>query len=183
VHGPIDNLDVRLFWASPLHAYHFEYRSDALRPKIEERLNALRLRGIVEDKRPIINIQESPQIVEVHDGNLSTAIWMIWAETEGVDLVFGTFRRSFPYTLILKNRRHPNGELWHPFVPPEVACAQQLAQAVDHEQKGRVVRKAATPDGKPVYFNDTQYFSGIDASVQFGVMIDRLKSTGFLTGL
>ena len=176
----MEDLDIGAFWASPRHACYFEHSIGTLLPKISARLGQLREHGKIEDKKPIINIQQSPDIVEVHDGNLSMLIWMVWARAKAIDPVLSAFRRSFPQTVMLNNRRHPSGDIWHPFVPPEVGCAAQLGEAVDFEQGRRRVRKAVTHGGTPVYFNDTRYFSGIDASVQFRDLADRMGAAGLL---
>ncbi|MBW2387708.1 MAG: hypothetical protein JRG89_04655 [Deltaproteobacteria bacterium] len=165
----VDNLDVREFLGSPRHGYFFRV-NDGARNKIEQRLAELRARGVMKGKTPIVNIQEGPAIVEMHDGNASAVAWLLYAKERGIDLTLGRFKESFDEVIVLRSRMHSDGEIWHPYVPPEVRCADRLQSVPDPEQHGREVRKALTRDGAVVFFDNTEFFSGEDACETIGAM-------------
>lgn len=163
-----DALNVGEFLASPRHAYFFRV-NQAAQEKVRSRFTQLRRTGKIDGKHPIINIQEDPDIVELHDGNASAVAWLLYAEAEGIPPTLRNFRKSFNCITILRNRMHGNGEVWHPYVPSEVKCADKLQDAWDDEQK-RNVKKAITHKNEVVYFNNTAFFSGHDKSQTVGAI-------------
>jgi hypothetical protein len=177
----MDDLDVRTFFASPRHAHFFRVNGTA-QMKIEQRWSELRASGTITGKTPIINIQEDPDIVELHDGNASAVAWLLYAEERGIAQVLGEFKRSFVNVVLLRNRLHNNGETWHPYVPPEVNSADRLQRVSDAEQHGREVRKAITHEGEIIYFNNREFFSGEDTSERLGTIASaytrRVQSAG-----
>ena len=168
-------LDVRDFLASPRHAFHFRESASA-RAKIEQRRVELLATGKLRGKIPIVNLQLDRGLVEVHDGNASTVAWLLYADERGTATTLGELLRSFEQVIVLENRRHPSGEVWHPLVPPEVRCADRLQTVADLEQGGRVVRKALTLAGEPAYFDDLEFFSGPDACEPLGAIADALRA-------
>jgi hypothetical protein len=169
--GPIGTLDVRKFLGSPRHGHFFRESADA-REKIRRRWEELRSSGRIRGKTPIVNIQESLEIVELHDGNASAVAWLLHAGERGIAPILDHFRESFDRVIILRNRLHDSGDVWHPYVPPEVRSADRLAVVIDPEQSSREVRKAMTPEGEAVHFNDTDFFSGDDTAEPLGSMAD-----------
>ncbi len=105
----MDDLDVRSFLASPRHAYFFRV-NEAARMKIQQRLLELRSTGMISGKTPIINIQEQPDIVEMHDGNASAVAWLPHAGERRIAPELGEFKRSFDNEILLRNRMHTNGD-------------------------------------------------------------------------
>ena len=162
----MDDLDMRTVWASPRHAYQFQHSSSLLL-LIMARRDELGSSGRVSGKQPIVNFQRDPPIVEMHDGNTSAVSWLLWAEAANIEPTFSAFSASFNNVIVLKNRRHSNGAVWHPFLLPELRSAPHLMPVYDREQR-RSVCKAVTRSGRPVYFTDTSYFSDNDASLQLG---------------
>jgi hypothetical protein len=150
--------------------------------KIERRRSELRATGRIRGKTPIINIQEDPRTVELHDGNASAVAWLLYAEERRIDPKLREFKKSFDNVILLRNRVHTNGEIWHPYVPPEVNCADRLQLVFDPEQHGREVRKAITHEGEIIYFSDREFFSGEDTSESLGAIASaytsRLQSGG-----
>lgn len=168
----IDKLNVGEFFAAPRHAYFFSV-DKRTQCKIAQRWSELRTSGAMIGKKPIINIQEDPDIVELHDGNASAVAWLLYAEERGIAPLLGEFKKSFDGVIVLRNRMNENGEVWHPFVPPEVACAGRLQRVSDAEQHGREVRKAITQSGAPIYFDNTEFFSGNDSAERIGAIVER----------
>ena len=164
----MDDLKVRQFLASPRHAHFFATDSTVQRV-IRERRDRLIETGMLQGKTPIVNIQEEAGIVELHDGNASAVAWLLYAKGQRLAATLGEFTKSFDRVIVLKDRVHPSGEVWHPFVPPDVACARWLQTAFDQEQ-GRQVRKAVTLKGNPILFDNKGYFSGVDASKKLGTI-------------
>jgi hypothetical protein len=144
--------------------------SDAARLKIERRRSELSESGMIRGKTPIVNVQDDPEIVELHDGNASAVAWLLHAEAQNIPPVLGTFMKAFDKVILLRNRMHSNGEIWHPYVPPEVKCADRLQRVCDAEQEGREVRKAITLEGEAVYFDNEEFFAGEDAADTLGAM-------------
>jgi hypothetical protein len=137
------------YLSSPRHAHHFE-TSEAARSKIESRVLELRETGRVAGKTPIVNIQDEPEIIELHDGNATVIAWMIHAMERGIHPRLEIMARSFERVIVLRNRVHESGEVWHPFVPREVACADRLQRVRDAEQQGSETCKAVTLSGEAV---------------------------------
>lgn len=160
------------YMVSPRHAHFFATDAGA-RQKIIDRVNDLRRKGEIADKVPIVSIQDTPDIIELHDGNASLVAWLIYARERSVEPHFEHMARSFERVIVLRNRVHEDGVIWHPYVPAEVACADELEPVNDAEQYGRVALKALTRAGEAVYFNDDR-FGGIDASEEIGALVDRL---------
>ena len=154
------------YLVSPRHAWHFATDA-AVQRKIADRVRELRDGGRIAGKTPIVNIQDEPVIVELHDGNATAVAWRIHAREQGIEPCFERFARSVERIVVLRNRQHESGEIWHPFVPIDVASADRLAQLVDEEQ-GRSTCKALSRDGVPVYFDDGDYFAGDDAARPLG---------------
>jgi hypothetical protein len=105
----------------------------------------------------------------------SSPVWLLYAEAAGIATTLGDFRRAFDQVILLTNRRHENGELWHPYLPPDLYCADRLQTVFDHEQL-RVVRKAVTLTGEPVLFDNESFFSGVDKSERVGDIARLLKA-------
>lgn len=166
-----DNLDVGVFYGAPRHAFHFA-TNEAARAKIASRFAELRRSGRLAGKTPIVNIQTVPDLVELHDGNASVIAWLLFAAVERITPSLRALRKSFDQVIILHDRRHDNGEIWHPFVPIEVRTAAQLQKVVDIEQ-GREACKAITLDNEPVFFNDQRYFAGEDSAELLRTMARR----------
>jgi hypothetical protein len=175
------DLDVRDFLGSPRHAHFFRVNA-AARIKIERRWAELRERGMIRDKTPIINIQEDLDLVEMHDGNASAVAWLLHAREQGITPNLDRFMESFDEVIVLRNRVHSDGKLWHPYIPPEVQCADRLQRVSDPEQHRREVRKAITLEGAAVYFDNRDFFSGHDASETLKTMAnDYLNLTGWVS--
>ena len=166
--GPSDYL------ASPRHGWFFANDRGAQR-KIAERVHELRQTGRIVGKTPIVNIQDRPSIIELHDGNATAVAWLIHARQQGIPERFEHFARCVERIVILRNRVHESGETWHPFVPADVGCREQLEHVVDAEQ-GRTTCKARTTGGEPVYFDDTGYFADRDAALPLGQVADTLAA-------
>lgn len=167
-----DRLRVSEFLASPRHGSHFRRNAGDQR-KIWDRVQELRDSGKVAGKRPIINFQVDPDIVELHDGNASVVAWLIYAREQQIEPTLGNLLKSFDHVVLLHNRRASDGVVWHPYVPAEVRCAGEL-QEVDVDDKGHKARKALTHDGVPVYFNDERFSNGEDAAEALGTITDEL---------
>jgi len=161
------------YLASPRHAHHFETNVDAQR-KIGLRVVELRRTCRVMGKTPIVNIQDEPAIVELHDGNATLVAWLIHAVEQGIPPHFELMARSFERIIVLRNRIHESGEVWHPFVPSEVESADRLQHVLDAEKHGRKTCKAITLSGEPVYFDDESYFSEQDACRPLGDIAERV---------
>jgi hypothetical protein len=174
--GDVEHLDVGCFLASPRHAFHFE-TSEAAQAKILSRVDELERTGRVAGKMPIVNIQSAPSLVELHDGNASVVAWFRWASMRRMAPSLGLLRRSFDEVVVLHDRRHASGEVWHPFVPIEVHSADRLEAVVDAEQ-GREARKALSLEGDPVFFDDDYYFAGKDRAEAIRVIAERLGARG-----
>jgi hypothetical protein len=158
--------DVREFLASPRHAHYFRTNGTAQKVIARRRDELLRT-GRLPGKTPIVNFQTNEQFAELHDGNASGVAWLLYAEAVGIATTLGEFRRAFDRVIVLTNRRHENGEVWHPYVPPDLHCADRLQRVFDEEQR-REVRKAVTLTGEPVLFNNELFFSGEDKSERVG---------------
>ena len=171
----LDELDVREFYASPRHAHHFA-NDAAVRNVIFGRRDQLLRNGYLVGKLPIVNIQASSDLVELHDGNASAVAWLLYADATRTPSTFAEFCKSFERVIILHERIHESGEIWHPLVPPEVLCADRLQPAFDREQ-GRTVRKAVSRSGDTVLFNNEDFFSRIDVSKKLGAVADTFRST------
>ena len=165
-----DDLDVGFFYASPRHAHHFA-TNHPVQEKIARRVQELSQTGRIKGKTPIVNIQAQPNLVELHDGNASVVAWLAYASGKRLAPSLGLLRRSFEQVIVLHNRRHESGEIWHPFVPAEVQSAALLQQVVDGEQD-RLACKAINVDGKPVFFNDQTYFSGVDSAIMLHKIVN-----------
>jgi len=173
----IENLNIREFYAAPRHAHYLASQATS-QTVVVARLNELARSGRIAGKKPIINLQSDPDIVELHDGNHSVLPWILYAEQRGLATTLGNLRQSFASIEILHNRlpgdhhrqRHP----WHPFLPPEMACANKLQVAHDVEQN-RDVCKALDLSNNPVYFNNTEFFNGIDSAASLGQMADMTR--------
>lgn len=164
-----DHLDVREFFASPRHAFFF--RTDPrVQEKIEARRAELNATGKLLGKTPIINLQTHPAIVELHDGNASVVAWLLSAIDRGIAPTLRALKESFEFVVILHDLVHESGEVWQPFVPPEVACADRLQSVPDPEQDGREVRKAITHEGEIAAFDNREFFSGADSSERLGAI-------------
>ncbi len=165
-----NNLDVCGFLMSPCHAYFFR-DNITIKNKIVQRLNELLETGMIQGKEPIINIQHNPNIVELHDGNASAVAWLLYAREKNIATNLRNFKKSFKNVIVLKNRKHKNGQIWHPYVPLEVE-SDKLQYVLDSEQsskeKKRKVKKAITYNNEVAYFNDTNFFSGKDTSEKLG---------------
>ncbi len=168
-----DDLDVRYFYLSPRHLHHF-LADESAQAKIAKRVDELDRSGRIAGKTPIINLQTHLNIVEVHDGNASLVAWLIHVRRMRVASSLGRLKAAFDKLVVLHDRRHDNGEVWHPFVPAEVRCSDRLQKVVDEEQ-GNVTCKAQTLEDMPVYFNDTEYFSGLDVAPELGSVIEELE--------
>jgi hypothetical protein len=158
--------DVREFLASPRHAHYFK-TNGKVQNVIARRRDELLQTGRLPGKTPIVNFQTREQFVELHDGNASGVAWLLYAEAAGIATTLSEFRRAFDRVIVLTNRRHENGEVWHPFVPPSLHCAHRLQMVFDGEQR-RTVRKAVTLAGEPVLFDNESFFSGVDKSESLG---------------
>ncbi len=156
-------LDVGQFVASPRHAHYFVENS-TVQAKIRQRYEILVATGRLDEKTPIVNIQAKPAIVEVHDGNATLVAWLLYMREQPYTPSLGLLIEHMPTTLVLHNRVHDSGAIWHPFVPREVASAERLEQLIDPEQN-RATCKALDRSGMPIYFNDSEFFSGVDASM------------------
>jgi hypothetical protein len=172
---PSEGEDVREFRASPRHAHHFRTNA-AVQEVIARRRDELLKTGRLAGKTPIVSFQTAEQFAELHDGNTSCVAWLLYAEAAGIATTLGEFRRAFDQVIVLTNRRHENGELWHPYVPPDLHCADRLQTVFDHEQH-RAVRKAVTVAGEPVLFDNESFFSGVDKSERVGDIARSLKAS------
>jgi hypothetical protein len=170
-------LNVGEFLGSPRHAHFFRVDSSA-RSKIALRVDELLETGWIRGKIPIINIQSEPDIVEVHDGNASTVAWLVHARMQGLSQRLDALIETFEEVIVLEDRMHSSGEIWHPYVPPEVESAERLQSVADPEQGDRAVRKAVSRDGEPVYFDDSSHFGGVDASETISKMADDFLDSG-----
>jgi hypothetical protein len=166
--------DVREFLASPRHAHYFRANGN-VQEEIARRRDELLKTGRLPGKTPILNFQTNEQFAELHDGNASGVAWLLYAEAAGIATTLAEFRRAFDRVIVLTNRRHENGEVWHPYVPPNLHCADRLQKAFDREQH-RVVRKAVTLAGEPVLFDNESFFSGVDKSERVGDIARLLKT-------
>jgi len=166
----IRTLDVRKFLTSPRHAYHFRKSGDTrekIRRRRDEALETDRICG----KVPIVNVEEERDLVELHDGNASVVAWLLYAGQRGIAPTLEQMRKGFDEVILLRARVHESGEAWHPFLPPECANAKALQTVMDAEQ-GREVPKALTTEGVPVYFDDRDFFSGVDSCEPLGSVAD-----------
>jgi hypothetical protein len=170
----VEREDVREFLASPRHAHYFR-TNGTVQETIARRRDELLKTGRLPGKTPIVNFQTAEQFAELHDGNTSGVAWLLYAEAAGIATTLGDFRRAFDQVIVLTNRRHENGELWHPYLPPDLYCADRLQTVFDHEQL-RVVRKAVTLTGEPVLFDNESFFSGVDKSERVGDIARLLKT-------
>lgn len=169
-----DDLNVGCFYASPRHAHYFATNHSA-QAKIARRVEELLQTGRIKGKTPIINIQSEPDLVELHDGNASVVAWLTYITDKRLAPSMGLLRRSFEEVIVLHGRRHDSGEIWHPFVPVEIQTATQLQQIRDAEQD-RMTCKAINANGTPVYFNDQNYFSGVDSAEILRSMVTTYRS-------
>jgi len=169
------DIGVANYLASPRHWHFFDTDAGILR-KIESRVLTLQETGRVAGKTPIVNIQDRPDIVELHDGNASVVAWLIYAYERKIPPRFEFMARSFERVVVLRNRVHESGEVWHPFVPRQVASADRLQRVFDAEQQGNETCKAVTHSGEAVYFDDRDYFSGDDICLDLGSIAERIGS-------
>jgi hypothetical protein len=171
-----EELDVSNFYAPPLHSHWF------LTNNRDREVTLARLHELTEnggriernrDDGVIINIQEEPNIVEMHYGNHDAVAWVLYRRIRGMSTSWHDFESSCipPPMAVIKNRRNQDtNEIWHPWVPSEVASADRLHRAP--KAKGKKV--ALTLDRKPVYFNNTEYFDGDDKSEPIGAIAERV---------
>ncbi|GAA4832940.1 hypothetical protein [Algivirga pacifica] len=169
----IDKLNVGDFLSSPRHGYFFRKDQRVLK-KIRRRVNQLRHTGSIPEKTLIINIQKKPKIIELHDGNATVVAWYLYALEKGLPLTGRELRKSFDNIIVLHSRRYVTGQVWHPFVPKELACARRLFGVVDAEQNS-VARKALNLKRKSIYFNNSKYFAGRDSCEPIKVIVDKLQ--------
>jgi hypothetical protein len=172
----VSSFQVADFLGSPRHGHYFRVNRVS-HAKIATRLDELRGRGRVSGKTPIVNFQKNRGIVEMHDGNASAVAWLLYAREKEIPQTLGKLMEAFDDIILLRDRIHSDGEVWHPFVPPEVSCAAQLQTVIDHEQS-RVVPKAITHDGRAVYFDEEDFFFGEDACETIGAMADDFLAFG-----
>ena len=127
------------------------------------------------DQGIIINFEKD--FVEVHDGNASIVAWVLYRRSLHETTLWKDLlpKCDPPPKEILHGRVASTNEIWHPYVPGEVHCADRL-QIAPLDEKGKQSRKALTLNGTPVYFNDVNYFDGIDKSETIGRIAETLES-------
>ena len=164
----IPNLDVRLFLASPRHAYQFRV-SQVEQDKVRRRLQALR-RGENLDKMPIVNIQTDEHFNELHDGNATAIAWLIYAKENNIPPMLNEFAKKVKQVIVLRNRVHISEGTWHPYVPLHVAekTRNQLRKVSDPEKNNEETCVAETENGVPAYFDELSFFDGVDRSERLG---------------
>jgi len=155
--------------------------------KIFDRVQHMLKKGSVDrnsDYGVIINIQEDPPIVEMHDGNASAVAWVLYRRIRGLTTIWEDFSSSCrpPPKAVLLNRRHlDTGEYWHPYVPREVASAEQFLELADRlqdappDEKGKISKKAVTIGKRAIYFSNTDYFGGDNKSETIGHIADEMQ--------
>ena len=169
----MQKMSVAEYLASPRHA-HFFATDVAVQQKIRGRVEELNRSLKVAGKTPIINIQDDPKIVELHDGNATVVAWLIFARQRRLSTRFEEMARCFEHVVVLHNRMHHSGEIWHPFVPREVASASRLQRVKDPEHDGSETCKAVTHSGDAVYFDNRDFFSGVDECKTLGWIADQI---------
>eukprot|EP00977_Amphora_coffeiformis_P012686 scaffold3199_cov165-Amphora_coffeaeformis.AAC.9 len=180
-------LDVSDFYASPRHAWWFLSQEDE-QEKIYRRVQDMLTNHGIVDRKPnqgvIINLQENPPIVEMHDGNASAVAWLLYRRIRGLSTDWEDFSSSCrpPPKAVLLDRRHPaTNEVWHPYVPSEVASVDHERAPADRlqdappDEKGKTSKKALTCGNRPIYFNNTEYFGGDNKSQTIGHIAENIQ--------
>lgn len=136
------------------------------------------------DQGIILNIQEDPPIVEMHDGNASAVAWVLYRRIRGLSTSWEDFSSSCrpPPKDVLSNRRNPGtNEVWHPYVPWEVTSADHELAPADRlgnaspDEKGKISKMALTCGGRPIYFDNTAYFGGNNKYQTIGYIADKIQ--------
>ena len=153
--------DVRTLRTSPRHAY-LSRVDPAYQKKIEMKVWELQTTGTIAGWPIIISLAGG--CPELHCGNPGAIAWMLHARERRLATTFETFARSFDKTVVLQDRRHCSRQTWHPYVLPEVACASRLAPFRDPDLLGLEVRRSVTHGGVPVYFDNRDFYAGMDAA-------------------
>jgi hypothetical protein len=182
-----DMQEVADFLASPRHCYWFLANNDEIQKILCRTKEMMENGGRVARKNCqgiIVSFQHN--FVEVHDGNASLVAWILYRQLRGESTLWKDLRNNCSVKAVLVNRLYETEEItceegvipgdiyWHPYVPGDVECKDRL-QLAPLDEKGKQSRKALTWDNTPVYFNDPDYFSGIDASETIGKIAEQLK--------
>jgi len=173
--GAEDNIDVASFLASPRHSYWFLHSENAIRQILDRASSMFTNGGRIKRPGKGIIVSFHDNFAEAHDGNCSLVVWVLYRRLRGKSTLWKDLKSNCTVKAALKNRKHhESGEYWHPYVTGNVKCRESL-QLAPLDEKGKQSRKALTMDGKPVYFNNVDYFSGYDRSVTIGETVDRLR--------
>jgi hypothetical protein len=186
-----DSLDVEDFLASPRHSYWFltsAYETLKILHRTAEMMmlaskkNNAKLVIRTPDQGIIISINDVENVgkfVELHDGNATTVAWVLYRRMLGESTLWKDFRDSCdpPPKAILYNRFKEGKVIWHPYVPFQVQSAHLLVPG-PIDEKGNPTRLALTKTAigaTPVYFNNLEYFGGVDKSETVGTIADKLE--------
>ena len=169
--------DVTKFLASPRHSYWFLTNEDARLEILNRVQSMIENNGtVVREEGQGIIINFDNDFVEVHDGNKSVVAWVLYRRLLNETTLWKDLRPNCdpPPKEILHHRVTRNNDVWHPYVPIEVVCADLLGKVRDH--RGKLACKALTLDNyTPVYFNDLKYFHDDDVSETIGQVAKKLE--------